>query len=703
MDRRKEFLIRVYIVMGVFTLVAGILICKAFIINVMEGEIWRKKSRELYFNVMDIKAERGKILADDGSPLATSQPIFEIRMDTKAAGLTQALFNKNVDSLAFCISTHLYPGKSKNEVKNQLTQARARSDRYAFIAKNLNYDQLQLLKSFPLFRLGANKGGMITITENRREKPYKNFASRTVGLDRENAEPIGLEKSFDAYLKGREGHRVMRKVGANVYIPVNGLEEIVAKKGSDIITTINPGIQEIAELTLAESITKHQAEEGCAIVMEVATGAIKAIANLSWNENQELIETYNFAIAKSSEPGSTFKLASLLAMLEDGKIDTTTAVDLNGGACKFYDRIMKDSKLHGIGMSDLSYSFIQSSNVGISKLASHVFSSNALKFIEYLQKFGLNQKTGIELEGEPQPMIKHPVKNKNIWYGTTLPWMSVGYELQLTPLQVLTFYNGVANHGRVMKPYLVSDILDGRKIVKHIEPKVLRDSIASDATLLKVKALLKEVVEIGTAKNIKSEVYSIAGKTGTAVSNYFEKGFEKKNYQSSFAGFFPADDPKYSCIVVVYNPQESGFYGGEVAAPVFKKIADRCMRSEFSKVAVINRDPKSILGSEALPIGNKGFALDFEKVFKHIGLPITNLESSKWISTIAGEDGVYSRSWEFNSQRMPDLIGMGLRDAMYIMDIYGVQLIPHGKGKIRSQSISPGSAIQNRVIELYLE
>ncbi|MFZ1255515.1 MAG: penicillin-binding transpeptidase domain-containing protein, partial [Saprospiraceae bacterium] len=436
---------------------------------------------------------------------------------------------------------------------------------------------------------------------------------------------------------------------------------------------------------------------------DVATGAIKAIANLSWNENQELIESYNFAIAKSSEPGSTFKLASLLAMLEDGKIDTTTAVDLNGGACKFYDRIMKDSKLHGIGMSDLSYSFIQSSNVGISKLASHVFSSNALKFIEYLQKFGLNQKTGIELEGEPQPMIKHPVKNKNIWYGTTLPWMSVGYELQLTPLQVLTFYNGVANHGKVMKPYLVSDILDGRKIVKHIEPKVLRDSIASDATLLKVKALLKEVVEIGTAKNIKSEVYSIAGKTGTAVSNYFEKGFEKKNYQSSFAGFFPADDPKYSCIVVVYNPQESGFYGGEVAAPVFKKIADRCMRSEFSKVAVINRDPKSILGSEALPIGNKGFALDFEKVFKHIGLPITNLESSKWISTIAGEDGVYSRSWEFNSQRMPDLIGMGLRDAMYIMDIYGVQLIPHGKGKIRSQSISPGSAIQNRVIELYLE
>jgi cell division protein FtsI (penicillin-binding protein 3) len=703
MERRKEFLLRVYFVLGVFTLLAVGLMAKAFMINVMEGKEWKRKSKELYFTVMDVKAERGKILADDGSPLATSQPIFEIRMDTRAAGLKQELFNKNVDSLAICINKYLQPNKSKLEIRTQLIQARKKADRYYLIAKNLNYDQLQLVKSFPIFRNGPNKGGMITLTENRREKPYRNFASRTIGLDRENAEPIGLEKSFNKYLQGKEGHRVMRKVGNNIYIPVNGLEEIVAKRGNDIICTINPGIQEIAELSLEEAIRKHNAEEGCAIVMEVATGAIKAIANLSWNDQGELIEAYNHAIGKSSEPGSTFKLASLLALLEEGKVDTMTPVDLNGGAFRFYDRVMKDSKIHGVHMVDLAYSFIQSSNVGISKLAYSVFGNDPKKFTNYLKQFGLDQKTGIELEGEPSPLVKDPQKNKNIWYGTTLPWMSVGYELQLTPLQLLTFYNGIANQGKIMKPFIVSDVMDGSSVVKHFDPVVLKDSIVSKATLDKVYALMQEVVEHGTADNIKTESYSIAGKTGTAVTNYFHEGSESKNYQASFAGFFPTDDPKYSCIVVVYNPQQMGYYGAEAAAPVFRKIADRCMRGEFSKTAVVNLEPKAVLANERLPIGNKGYATDFENVFKHIGLPWNNVESTHWISTVSGDDGIYSAAWNYDNKSMPDLRGMGLRDAMYIMDSYGVRLIPQGKGKIVSQSIPPGVDIQNGTVQLYLE
>ncbi len=703
MERRKEFLLRVYFVLGVFTLVAVGLMAKAFMINVMEGKEWKRKSKELYFTVMDVKAERGKILADDGSPLATSQPIFEIRMDTRAAGLNQEMFNKNVDSLAICINANLQPNKSKSEIRAQLVQARKKADRYFLIAKNLNYDQLQTVKSFPLFRNGPNKGGMITLTENRREKPYRNFASRTIGLDRENAEPIGLEKSFNKYLKGKEGHRVMRKVGNNIYIPVNGLEEIVAKRGNDIICTINPGIQEIAELSLEEAIRKHNAEEGCAIVMEVETGAIKAIANLSWNDQGELIEAYNHAIGKSSEPGSTFKLASLMALLEEGKIDTSTSVDLNGGAFQFYDRVMKDSKMHGVGKVDLSYSFIQSSNVGISKFANSVFGSDPKKFTNYLKQFGLNNKTGIELEGEPRPLIKDPTKNKNIWYGTTLPWMSVGYELQFTPLQLLTFYNGVANGGKVMKPYIVSDVMDGAMVVKHINPIVLKDSIVSNTTLQKVFALMQEVVDNGTAENIKTESYSIAGKTGTAVTNYFHEGSESKNYQASLAGFFPTDAPKYSCIVVVYNPQQLGYYGAEVAGPVFKRIADRCMRAEFTKTAVVNLEPKSVLDNERLPIGNKGFASDFENVFKHIGLPYNNMESTNWISTVTGDDGIYTASWNYDNQSMPDLRGMGLRDAMYVMDAYNVKLIPQGKGKIVSQSTPPGVAIHNSTVQLYLE
>ncbi|HEX5625921.1 MAG TPA: penicillin-binding transpeptidase domain-containing protein, partial [Saprospiraceae bacterium] len=460
MDRKREFLLRVYLVLGFFTLVALVLMYQAFHINVVEGEAWREKSKELYFSVMDVNAERGKILADDGSPLATSQPIFEIRMDTRAAGLKDELFMKHVDSLAWCMSAYLYPEKPAAEFKKWLVKARKKGDRYLLIAKNLDYEEMQRVKNFPLFRLGPNKGGMITITENRREKPYQNFASRTIGLDREHAEPIGLEKSFDAFLTGKEGHRVMRKVGHNMYIPVNGLEEVVPRKGNDIVTTLNPGIQEIAELALHEAMEKHQAEKGCAIVMDVATGAIKAIANLSWNDRGELVEEYNYAIGYSSEPGSTFKLASVLAMLETGKVDTTSMVDLNGGSCRFYDRIMKDSRLHGVGMADLKHAFIQSSNVGISKLAQSVFGENPGVFTNYLKNFGLYMKTGVELEGEPSPLLKDPKQNKAIWYGTTLPWMSVGYEVQLTPLQLLTFYNGVANNGRVMKPYLVQQILD---------------------------------------------------------------------------------------------------------------------------------------------------------------------------------------------------------------------------------------------------
>jgi cell division protein FtsI (penicillin-binding protein 3) len=702
-ERRKEFLVRVYFMLGVFTLLALGLMVKAFMINVLEGKEWKRKSKELYFTLMAVKAERGKILADDGSPLATSQPIFEIRMDTRASGLTEEIFLNNVDSLASCIRNYLQPNRTKAEIKSQLIQARKKSDRYVFIAKNLNYNQLQIVKSFPIFRNGPNRGGIITITENRREKPYKHFASRTIGLDRENAESVGLEKTFNKFLKGKEGQRVMRKVGHNIYIPVNGLEEIGPQKGQDVITTINPGLQEIAHLALEESIIRHQAEEGCVVLMEVATGAVKAIANLSWNDQGELVEAYNHAIAKSSEPGSTFKLASLLALLEDGKIDTNTAVDLNGGAFQFYDRVMKDSRIHGLRMSNAAGSFIHSSNVGISKLTFSNFSKDPKRFVDYLQKFGLDQKTGIELEGEPDPLVKDPVKDKNKWYGTTLPWMSVGYELQITPLQLLTFYNGIANRGKFMKPYLVSDIYEGNKAIKHFEPIVLRDSVISKSSLDKIFQVLQDVVLHGTAKDLQNDVYTIAGKTGTAVTNYFHATKETKSYQASFAGFFPAGNPLYSCIVVIYNPKQMGYYGSEVAAPVFKRIADRCMRNELMKYAVINDQPKVILTSELLPVGNKGYASDFVNIFKQIGMPLYRSDAKPWVTTVSGDDGIYTAAINLDRNRMPDLRGMGLRDAMYVMDAYGVKLIPNGMGKIVAQSIPPGVSVSDFPVQLFLE
>ncbi|MBK8244077.1 MAG: transpeptidase family protein [Saprospiraceae bacterium] len=693
MDRKKEFLIRVYVVMAGFILVGIILASKAFIISNIEGDKWRKMADELYFKLISIEAERGKILADDGSPLAISLPFFEIRMDTKAKGLTKEVFKKNVDSLAICLANDIMLDQTPAEIKNWLIKERQRENRYLLIARSLDFQQYELLKSFPIFRGGQNKGGLIVIRKDRREKPFKFLASRTIGLNRENAQSIGLESSFDSFLKGVEGQCLMKKVGDKIYLPVDDVNQIEAKKGSDIVTTINVGIQEVAEEALAEALTKHNADKGCAVVMEVKTGAIKAIANLGKNPAGEYVEDFNYAVGLSTEPGSTMKLASTLALLDDGHVDLKTPVDINGGSCYFYNKKMNDSKMHGYTNVDLQFAFEQSSNVGISKLAWSVFSSTEgqKKFAQYYEKFGLLKKTGIALEGEPKPLIKNPVAFKDKWYGTTLPWMSVGYEMLLTPLQILNFYNAIANGGKMMKPLIVSSVVDDDNEISTYRPKVLVDSIASESALLQINALLKGVLESGTAKAIKSEQYSISGKTGTAVTNYFVTGFEKKDYQASFCGFFPSENPIYSCIVVVYNPTQGGFYGGEAAAPVFRKIADRCMR-DINRVAYqVNEQPNPVLAVNVLPIGNHGFAKDFEKLFSFIGLPYHNQQTSSWVRTISDHDGVYTLPQQKVKGQMPDLTGMGLRDALFIMDEFGIETRIKGVGKVVWQSVQTGT------------
>ncbi|MBK9631036.1 MAG: penicillin-binding protein 2 [Saprospiraceae bacterium] len=540
MDRKKELLIRVYVILGLFGCVAAYMIYHAIKIVAIEGDEWRQKGEELYFKLVSIEAERGKILSDDGSPLALSLPFFEIRMDTRAKGLTSELFNAKVDSLAACLVRDLYQEKSLNEVKNWLVRERKAKNRYLLIARSLDYNQLEELRTYPILRSGQNKGGLIVIRKDRREKPFKLLASRTIGLKRENAPSIGLESSFDPWLKGEEGQRLMKKVGPDLYLPVDEVIEIEAKRGKDIKTTIDIGIQEVAEEALSEAILNHGAQKGCAVVMDVKTGAIKAIANLGLDASGQIVEDFNYALGYSTEPGSTMKLASVAAMLEEGKVDLKTAVQLNGGEAYFYNKKMKDSESHGVGMSDLQYSFEKSSNVGISRLAYEVFGSGEgqKKFAEYYKKFRLHKKSGIELEGESVPVVKHPVEDKDKWYGTSVPWMSVGYEIQLTPLQILNFYNAVANRGVMMKPYIVSQILDDDKVVKAIEPKVLQQELFSEKTLTQLNILLAGVVTNGTGKVIQSEQFNISGKTGTAVTNYYLTGLEQKQYQASFCVFF---------------------------------------------------------------------------------------------------------------------------------------------------------------------
>ncbi|MBK9270173.1 MAG: transpeptidase family protein [Saprospiraceae bacterium] len=707
MDRKKELLIRVYVILGLFGCVAFFMIWSAIRIVAIEGNDWRQKADELYFKLVSIEAERGKILSDDGSPLALSLPFFEIRLDTRAKGLTSEIFNAKVDSLAYFLARDLMQDKSVQQVKNWLIRERKLKNRYLLIARSLDYNQLELLKTYPILRAGQNKGGLIVIRKDRREKPFKLLASRTIGLKRDNAPSIGLESSFDPWLKGQEGERLMKKVGPDLYLPVDDVIEIEAKRGSDVQTTIDVGIQEVAEEALSEAIVKHGAQKGCAVVMEVKTGAIKAIANLGFDQMGELVEDFNYALGYSTEPGSTMKLASVAAMLEEGAVDLKTPVQLNGGEAYFYNKKMKDSESHGVSLSDLQYSFEKSSNVGISRLAYQVFGmpDGQRKFADYYRKFRLHKKTGIELEGESNPVIKHPDENKEKWYGTSVPWMSVGYELQLTPLQILNFYNTVANRGNMMKPYLVSHILDDDKVIKQIEPKVLVQGMFSEKTLTQLNVLLAGVVSNGTGKVIQSDHFNISGKTGTAVTNYYVTGLENKQYQASFCGFFPSENPVYSCIVVIYNPTQGGYYGGQAAAPAFLKIADKCMRNQSKMAGFINDQPKPLLTNDVLPVGNHGFSKDFEVLFHHIGLPFRGGAKNEWVRTIANKDGIYTLPQQLSEKRVPDLKGMGLRDAMYILDRQGVSASISGLGKVVWQSIEPGMfwLDQDRRIEIQLQ
>lgn len=706
-DRKKELLIRVYLVLAAFGLVALYLSWSAVRIVSVEGAEWRQKGEELYFKLVSIEAERGKILADDGSPLAISLPFFEIRMDTRAKGLTNELFNKNVDSLAWHLSADLMPERSVAEVRNWLIRERKSKNRYLLIGRSLDYNQMEKLKNYPIFRGGPNKGGLIVIRKDRREKPFKLLASRTIGLNRENAQSIGLESSFNVWLKGEEGQRLMKKVGPDIYLPVDNVIEIEAKRGKDVKTTLDVGIQEVAEDALAEAIQYHAAEKGCALVMNVKTGAICAIANLGFDETGALTENFNYAMAYSTEPGSTMKLASVAAMLENGGLDLKSPVQLSGGEAYFYNKKMKDSENHGVGMSDLQYSFEKSSNVGISRLAHQVFGSaeGQKKFADYYRKFRLDKKTGIELEGETSPVVKHPEKNKDKWYGTTVPWMSVGYELQLTPLQVLNFYNTVANQGVMMKPYVVSEILDDDQVIKKYEPKVIAKDLFSQRTLAQLHTLLRGVVEQGTGSSIKSEHYNISGKTGTAVTNYFASGESSKEYQASFCGFFPSENPEYSCIVVIYNPKQGGYYGGQAAAPVFRKIADRCMRNKNQVAQSVNEQPKPVLTGDILPVGNHGYNGDFKALFGFIGLPYLDQKKSEWVRTQSDKSGIYTLPQHYDNSRVPDLLGMGLRDAMFLLDRHGVQVMVRGSGKVVSQNLNPGTpwAVTGRKIEINLE
>jgi len=700
LDARKDILWRIYL-LYVFICIFGFAIVFRIVkLQFVEGDMWREKSKSLTTSYINIDASRGSIYSSDGSLLATSVPIYEIRMDVNADPLTDKVFNDNIDSLSIYLA-NMFKDKLANQYKIQIKKARKNGERYHFIKDNVRYSDLKAMRKFPMFRLGKYKGGLISIQKSRRELPFRELAARTIGYVREDVQPVGIEGSYDNQLTGVSGKRLMQKIAGGVWMPISNDIDVEPNDGCDIITTIDVNIQDVAEHALMSQLMKNNAGYGCVILMEVKTGQIKAIANLSRKDTNVYRENYNYAIGSAIEPGSTFKLASYIAAIEDGFIDIDDTVDIENGTHKFLDLVIKDSHEPAKRKITIKQAFEQSSNVAVAKVIYKYYSKNPQKFIDRLYTMNLNSPLGLEISGEGVPKIKK-TSDKD-WYGTTLPSMSRGYELLMTPLQILTFYNAVANGGKMVKPLFVNEVRKNGKPLKIYGTQVINPSICSEQTIEKVKKMMEGVVENGTAKNLKAASYKIAGKTGTAqiaVGGKYKNGDSKVVYNASFVGYFPAENPRYSCMVLVSAPSNGVFYGNVVAGPIFKEIADKVYSTSLDMHKSI--EPDTSYKGVRTPFVKSGNRQDIESLASILGVKIiTNYTAnSEWIITNPDKNNVTLTSNKISERKVPNVIGMGLKDAIYILENSGVQVKVIGSGKIVKQSIAVGKPIDKGAVIL---
>lgn len=706
MEEKKDILRRVYVVYALVIVFALAVVARVVFIQGVQGDKWKTEAENFTLKAQDVEAVRGNIFATDGSLLATSVPYYDIGIDPLANDhFTDAMFEDSVSALAKGLANLL--GGKERYYERLIMGGRGNNDRYVQLAQGISHQQLQDVKKLPLFRLGRFKGGLIWLQMNKRERPFRMLAARTIGSVRDSAKPIGLEGAFDTLLTGVSGKRLMRKIAGGVWMPVNNENEIEPENGKDLVTTIDINIQDVAENALLNCLVQHNAKYGCVALMEVKTGEIRAIANLTRADSGVYFEDYNYAIGDAREPGSTFKLASLLVAMDDGLVDLNTKVDLEGGQHAYYDRVMKDAHAPHDNMVTTKEAFWESSNVGVSKLISRAYGKDPKKFTDGLRRFHLQNQLGLSIPGEGTPRIKDP-KEKD-WYGTSLPWISIGYESLVTPLQTLTLYNAVANGGTMVKPRFVKEIRQKGKVIKSYQPEIIEQQIAKPETIAKAKALLEGVVQNGTAKNMKNSVYRIAGKTGTAqVANRGAgyKGTEKVTYQASFVGYFPAEQPKYTCIVIVNAPSNDVYYGGLVAGPVFKQIADRVFSTNLDIHAPINTGEHTLLGS-ALPAVKKGATAPTVDAMTDLKLPVENDAmsdgyvkvqngGSKITASPAGMEQALNRS------QVPDLTGMTAADALYMLENKGLRVRVRGSGAVVKQSLPAGTKF-SKGTEIILE
>lgn len=711
---KNEVLIRVYLVTLFVLAIAGVIMLKAIRLVFTEGEKWRQESIKKNITMRDMPGERGNIISEDGSLLATSIPYFDLYWDVTIAKreLSDAEIKQGLDSLSMYLAYYVTPQSTPGAWNEYLWQEMNKGNKYALIAKNLTYDQSQMVKSFPIFRKGRYKSGLIVNRLNKRVHPFKMLALRTLGYVREGETAVdkdlyvGLEGRFNKVLTGGSEKVLMQRVGNEMWMPVNDLSDIEPRNGDDIVTTLDINTQDITQTALMRSMNTFQAESGTAIVMEVKTGKIKAIANIGMTPDGYW-ENLNYGIGVPIEPGSTFKLASMMSLLEDGLIKLSDTVDIQNGRREYFDAVMEDHERTSKRLVTIKEAFSASSNVGVSTLMFDNYQSKPAAFVKHLKDFMLTFPTGIEIEGELPPYIKNPDNAADEWSGITLPWMSIGYELKVTPLQLLTFYNAVANNGTMMKPYLVNSIQRFGEVRQLFRPTIVKNRIASKTTLEQARELLESVVEMpgGTAYSWRTPQYRFAGKTGTAQLNYGKRKSKthQGGYQASFVGYFPAENPVYSCIVVISKPK-MGFYGGTVAAPVFREIADKLMASNVSLSEPLNVRGKPVASAATLP-DDVGFKDDLVNALSAFRMKFEiNNKDNDWSYIRAKGDTVNVLPRNMLSKEVvPSVVGMGLKDALYVLENRGIAVRFSGYGKVVSQSLNPGTPAKRQVISIKLE
>jgi cell division protein FtsI (penicillin-binding protein 3) len=688
MATRDEIVWRGALVYFIIGLLALAILVRIIILQYIQHGKWSAMSERFVYKTAEMPANRGDILTSDGQILASSVPYYTIYMDTRSSGMTAATWSNGINGLSSGLAKILGVHSAAGW-KSVITEARKQGDRYFLIQHKVNYETLRKLRELPIFREGQFKGGMVAQAENRRILPNSDLAKRTIGylnLGSEGNE-VGVEGAFDKDLAGKDGVAVKQRLTGGDWIIVDGPNSVDSKDGNDVVTTLDLDLQDVATTALLNQLKKNNADHGCVVLMEVSTGYVKAIANLGLQDDGDYHEAYNYAIGESTEPGSTFKLPSLMAALEDGVVDTSDMVETGEGTTKYYDHITRDTKPHG--RISVKQVFEESSNVGTSKIIYEHYKNNPKDFVNRIYAMRLNRPLGIQLKGEGEPLIRYP--GDKLWSGLTLPMMSYGYEVQLTPLQILTFYNAVANDGKMMRPMFVSEILRNGSVIKSYDPEVIINSIASRSTIRKAKKMMEGVVENGTATNLKNPNYKIAGKTGTAQIAHDKFGYRSGDhmvYSASFVGYFPAEAPLYSCIVVVNSPSNGVYFGNIVAGTVFKEISDKVYATRFFKDYKPENDDD--IKPSAPDIGN-GNRADINEVLKNIDIKYKRTADDDWVATRESGDTVRLAGIKEQKGLVPDVRGMSLRDAVYLLENSGIRVRYSGKGRVLRQSPEHGA------------